>query len=113
MKRLLTLATVVLLAVVSSGLLLAQSNPEIGTWKLNLAKSKYSPGPAPKSQTRTYEMQGDGLKVSRNGVAGDGSPIAYSNTTKYDGSDVSLSGVGTPNGADTVANKRIDANTVT
>jgi hypothetical protein len=33
-------------------------DPFIGTWKLNLAKSKYDPGPAPKSQTVTIAPDG-------------------------------------------------------
>ena len=41
---------------------LTQSNPLIGTWKLNLAKSKFSPGPPPKSQTLTFEGAGQDLK---------------------------------------------------
>jgi hypothetical protein len=73
MKRLLTFAAVLVLAVVASGLLLAQNNPSIGTWKLNLTKSKYSPGPPPKSQTGTYEAAGNGVKVTVEGIAGDGS----------------------------------------
>ena len=74
MKRLFTYATVVVLAVVSSGLLLAQSNPLVGTWKINLAKSKYSPtGTAPKSDTLTIQAQGDGVKISADGVNADGS----------------------------------------
>ena len=36
----------------------AQGTPLIGTWKLNLEKSKYSPGPAPKSGTTTFEVAG-------------------------------------------------------
>ena len=40
MKRLLVFAVVVALSLVGSGLLLAQSNPDVGTWKLNIAKSK-------------------------------------------------------------------------
>ena len=46
MKRLLLFATVFALSLVGSGLLLAQTDSSIGTWKLNVAKSKYSPGPA-------------------------------------------------------------------
>jgi hypothetical protein len=34
------------------------SDPLTGTWELNLEKSKFSPGPPPKSQTRTYEVTG-------------------------------------------------------
>ena len=41
---------------------LTQSNPLIGTWKLNLAKSKFTPGPPPKSQTLTFEGAGQDLK---------------------------------------------------
>ena len=40
------------------------TDPFVGIWRLNLAKSKYSPGPAPKSVTATYEMAGPGYKVS-------------------------------------------------
>ncbi|MDQ2713237.1 MAG: hypothetical protein M3Y24_13580 [Acidobacteriota bacterium] len=35
-----------------------QAGPFIGTWQLNVAKSKYSPGPAPKSQTVTVAPEG-------------------------------------------------------
>ena len=64
------------------------SNPSIGTWKLNVAKSKYDPGPAPKSQTNAIEAMGtDRVKVTVEGVAGDGSRMAYSYTAKYDGMD--------------------------
>ncbi len=52
------------LLVLSSVPLLAQDNPFVGTWKLNLAKSKFEPGPAPKSQTRTVVAQGDGAKYT-------------------------------------------------
>ena len=112
MKRLLTLGTVVVLALVSSGLLLAQSNPQVGTWQLNVAKSKFVGTQAPKHETTTITAQGDGAKVSTDGVAGDGSRIAYSYTTNYDGKDSSVSGVGAPGGEDALAIKRVDANTI-
>jgi hypothetical protein len=112
MKRLLVFATVVALSLVTSGLLLAQSNPNVGTWKLNPAKSKSSPaGLIPKGGTRTVTAQGDGAKYSYEGVAGDGSQTAYSFTTNYDGEYSAISGVGFPGGADTYAVKRVDANT--
>jgi hypothetical protein len=41
---------------------LAQSSPLIGMWKLNLDRSKFSPGPAPKSQTLNFEGAGQDLK---------------------------------------------------
>ena len=39
---------------------LAQANPRIGTWKLNVAKSTYQQGKAPSSETRTYLATDDG-----------------------------------------------------
>jgi hypothetical protein len=113
MKRLLVFATVVALSLVGSGLLLGQSNPEIGTWKLNVTKSKYVTAQAPKSETRTVEAQGDGAKVGLDGVAADGSRIAYSYTTNYDGKETIVSGVGVPYGQDTIAVKRVNANRTT
>jgi len=104
MKRLINL--LVLLAVtVVAGTLVAQIKPPSfeGTWKLNLAKSKYEGTQAPKSLTRTVTAEGNGLKYSFEGEAADGSQISYGFTTKLDGSDSPISGVGTPGGADTVA----------
>ena len=43
-------------------------DPLAGTWKLNGAKSKYSPGPAPKSLTLKIDAAGDGEKVVADGV---------------------------------------------
>ena len=57
----------------------------IGVWKLNLAKSTYSPGPAPKSQTRAYKATADGIDMMYTGVAADGSAVNGKSTFKYDG----------------------------
>jgi len=99
-------------------MVLAQGNPE-GTWKLNVASSKYIGQQAPKNETRTYEISYAGVKVSVNRVAGDGSLIIWSYTTEYDGKDSPYSGVGstaegvgTPNEADAIAVKRVDAGQV-
>jgi len=53
----------------------AQTDPHVGTWKLNLTKSKFTPGPAPKSQTFTYEADGSNLTVLVQGVDAEGKPI--------------------------------------
>lgn len=111
MKRLLVFATVVGLSLVASVVLPAQSDPQLGTWKLNVAKSKYVGTQAPKTDTLTAQAQADGAKVSVDGLAGDGSRVAFSYTTNFDGKDSAISGVGFPNGADTIAVKRVDANT--
>jgi hypothetical protein len=38
------------------------ANPLLGTWRLNLTKSRYSPGPAPRGETRIYSQESDGLR---------------------------------------------------
>ncbi|HMI50532.1 MAG TPA: hypothetical protein VK525_03405 [Candidatus Saccharimonadales bacterium] len=109
MKRVLRVVVVALLVVVGSCTLRAQNNPLVGTWKLNVTKSTYDPGPAPKSLTRTVEAQGDGVKYTFDGVAADGSAISYSFSVQFDGKDNPISG-SMPAGADTVAATRTDAN---
>ena len=54
---------------------LAQSaDPLIGTWKLNLTKSKYSPGPPPRSNTVIFEAVGQGLRATAEGIDAEGKP---------------------------------------
>ena len=109
MKRALRFVAIALLAVVGSSTLRAQSNPLVGTWILNVSKSKFDPGPAPKSLTRTVEAQGDGVKYTFDGVAADGNPIAYGFSVQFDGKDNPISG-SIPSGADTISAKRLDSN---
>lgn len=90
-------------------LLRAQS--EMGTWKLNTAKSKYTGVAMRRSMTVTMEPQADWIKCRTEGVAGDGSPISFSFMARYDGRDHPLEGTGAINGADSIAWRRIDART--
>lgn len=82
----------------------------MGTWKLNVEKSKYSPGPAPKSTIVTFEPAGKGVKVTVQSVSAAGATTAYEFTANYDGKDVPIKG--SP-AADTVSLKRIDARSTT
>jgi hypothetical protein len=50
----------------------AQSDPLIGTWKLNLAKSTYSPGPPPRSQTASFQAEGKGLRETLEAINAQG-----------------------------------------
>jgi hypothetical protein len=84
-------------------------DPIVGTWELNVAKSKYSSGPGPKSQTRTYAVAADGIKATVNGMDAEGQAITSEWTMNPDGKDRPLTG--NPN-ADTLSIKRIDTNTV-
>jgi hypothetical protein len=89
----------------------AQSkDPFVGTWRMNVAKSKYSPGPTPKSVTSTYEAAGKGYKVSVRNEPASGPVQQYSYTTTADGTDAKVTG-NNPN-ADTIAVKRVNANTL-
>ena len=111
MKRAFQQVAIALLVVVGSSPLYAQSNPLVGTWKLNVAKSKFDPGPAPKSLTRTVEAQGDGVKYTFDGVSADGKPLSYGFAVKFDGQDNPIMG-SMPSGADTISAQRKDANTI-
>ena len=100
-----------LLALILAGVwTYAAENPQVGTWKMNVAKSKYSPGPAPKSGTVKIEAWGDdGVKVTADGVNADGQTTHVEFQAKYDGKDYPITGL--PN-ADTILLKRVNPNTV-
>lgn len=87
---------------------LAQGDPAVGSWRLNVAKSRYSPGPAPKSQTITITAAGNGIRVSAKGVDGDGKATSTEYTASYDGKDVPVMFNLV---YDSTSLKRIDANT--
>src|SRR5882672_6396786 len=86
--RVILLTLAVLFASVT--VCLAQ-NPHMGTWKLNEAKSKFSPG-APKNTTVVYEAAGDSVKVIVDGVDGAGNPTHNEWTGKFDGKPYAVIG---------------------
>jgi hypothetical protein len=108
MKKLFMVVSVAVLALAASGVVLAESDAHMGTWKLNVAKSKFDPGPPSKSETRTYESTGDGYKFSGERVAADGSTHPEGFTVKYGGKDSPITGDAA--GSDTVNVKLVDAN---
>jgi hypothetical protein len=81
----------------------------IGTWQLNVAKSTFSPGPAPKSQTRSYAESPQGIVLTTKTVAADGKESTLSLTFKLDGKPYPVSG--TPD-FDSVSVTRVNALTV-
>ena len=89
---------------------LAQGDPQVGVWKLNVAKSKYTPGPVPKSGTTRIEAAGSGTKVIVDQVLADGTSLHWEFTAGYDGKDSPITG-NNPN-ADTVSRTRTNATTV-
>ena len=83
----------ILLAVVSCSVALAQGkDPANGTWKLNLSKSKFSPGPAPKELTLTIASAGPGRSVEVTGMAGDGTPMKWGYSGNFDGKEMRVTG---------------------
>ncbi len=102
-------ALVLISALALAGIAVAADN-NLGTWKLNLAKSKYAAGEAPKSQTLKIEAWGgDGIKYAADGIGPDGKPTHAEFQAKYDGKEYAFKG--NPN-ADMISYKRIDANTL-
>jgi hypothetical protein len=67
------------------------SDVQIGTWKLNEAKSKFAPG-ASKNLTVVYEAVGDNVKVTVDGTDGAGKPTHNEWTGKLDGKDYPVTG---------------------
>jgi hypothetical protein len=107
-KNLLVVSLAVCCAIVlSSSVALAAEN-WLGTWKLNSAKSKFSPGPAPKSLTLTFESTADGIKLTSDGMDAKGNPTHGEYVSKFDGVDVPWTG--NPD-ADAASAKKIDDNT--
>ena len=97
----------IVLAALGVAHLSAQAaDPLVGTWELSIAKSKFNPGPAPKSETRTYVVSGPEIKATSKGVDADGKPTSGQWTVNYDGKDRPATGTAD---ADALSLKRIDA----
>jgi hypothetical protein len=100
---------VLTLAVLLVGLTVCfASNPHLGTWKLNEAKSKLAPG-YPKNTKVVYEAVGDNIKATVDGVDGQGNPTHSDWTGKFDGKDYPVTG---DPSSDTRSIKQIDEHTL-
>jgi hypothetical protein len=84
------------------------ANPNLGTWKLNEAKSKLASG-APKNLTVVYAAAGDDMKATIDGVDGQGKPTHNEWTGKFDGKDYPVTG---DPSSDTRAIKQVDEHTL-
>jgi hypothetical protein len=89
----------------------AQSpDPWIGTWKVDLAKSTYSPGPKPTmAATVKMEPSEGGIKTTIDAVNPQGQPTHNETVGKFDGEDNPVKGAQAPN--TTTAYKRINERT--
>jgi len=84
-----------------------QNDPQMGTWKVNEAKSKFA-GKA-RNHTVTYEAAGDQTKVTVDGVDENGGAVHNEWTGKFDGKDYPVTGDPT---SDTRSYRRINKNTL-
>lgn len=85
----------------------AAEDVNMGTWKLNEAKSKISPG-APKNDTVVYAAAGDSVKITVDGTT-DGKPLHTEWTGKFDGKDYPVTG---DSATDMRAYRRVNAHTL-
>lgn len=67
-----------------------QDSPQMGTWKLNEAKSKFA-GKA-RNNTVVYEAAGDQIKVTVDGVDENGAAVHHEWTGKFDGKEYPVTG---------------------
>jgi hypothetical protein len=102
-SRWLLAAAAILAVLFTPGLTAAQqSDPFVGIWKLNVAKSKFGPGTERKSETRVIESSPTGMKVSVDRTNADNSNQQYNYTTNFDGKPHPITGTA-PYGADSIA----------
>jgi hypothetical protein len=94
--------------MIGAGAALA-ADPVIGTWNLNVAKSTFSPGPALKSQTRSYAESAQGTTLTIKTTAADGKESTVTLTFKDDGKPYPVTGM---SDFDMVSVTRVDASTV-
>ena len=84
-------------------------NPNMGTWKLNEAKSKFAAG-ATKNHTVVYEAAGNDIKVTVDGSDGSGAAVHSEWTGKFNGRYHAVSGSPT---SDKRSYTRVNSRTMT
>ncbi|NJD30757.1 MAG: hypothetical protein FIB04_02590 [Gammaproteobacteria bacterium] len=109
MKTMLKFVLVSALLATSGIALAGDANPVIGTWQLDVAKSTFKPGPAPKSDMRTYEETAQGIRMTWKSTGADGKEIVAESTFKADGKDYPVKGA--PN-FDALSLTQVDSHTV-
>ena len=102
-----TIVLTIALCFIAVAVCFAGSSSNMGTWKLNEAKSKLPAG-APKNTMVVYETAGDNVKVTVDGIDGDGKPTHNEWTGKFDGKDYPITG---DPASDTRSYKKVNGNT--
>jgi hypothetical protein len=107
-KNILAVITSMILVLALASVAMA-ADPFVGTWKLNVEKSTFSPGPVPKSDILKIGAQDSALKLLGNGVDAEGKSGHYELSLIFDEKD--YPSVGFP-GVDTTSSKRINTNNI-
>ena len=104
MRKLLTLLFLGSLLAASSAF---AADPIVGTWTLNVEKSKFTSGPAPKAATRVYTESAGVYTLNQKSTGADGKEVPF--TVQYrEGQDATVTGA---NGIDTIHATKVSANT--
>ena len=105
MKSATRVATLLMFVLVQNTL--AQNQSFVGTWRADLARSRYVPGARTVSEILRFEPVGEGFKVSLDGVNQQG-PYHSEATGKFGGPDVPVLATPTRPAAFSYAFRRID-----
>ena len=104
MRKLLTLLLLGSLFAASSAF---AADPIVGTWTLNVEKSKFTSGPAPKAATRVYTESAGVYTLNQKTTGSDGKEVPF--TVQYrEGQDATVTGA---KGIDTIHATKVSANT--
>jgi len=87
MMRHFRLGAVAVLALAITAAAQSKDDPSIGTWKLNVAKSKFTPGPPVKADTRSYEVVDGWLIVTTETTQPTGEKTGVRFAAKFDGKE--------------------------
>ena len=102
--------TLLALAITTIAATAFSADNSLGTWKLNIEKSKYTLRVFPvKSMTTVRQAAEGGVKVTTTGELTNGAPINVSYTAKYDGKEYPVRGSGAP--YDTISIRQVNADT--
>jgi hypothetical protein len=111
MRNRLAVSLVTLLLVVGTGVTpsaRAADDPNSGTWRLNLAKSRFNPGPAPKAiKVETIKIENDTETYNSERLDASGNTTLETYSAKLDGTETPVAGVPY---ADTISTKRMAPN---
>jgi hypothetical protein len=111
MKNLSKIAALAAMSVSVSAVTLAQTDPFVGTWKLNVNESRFASQAMEKNETRIVSSSDKALRVSVQCVDGNGKTRTFEYTSNLDGKNYPIVGDG-PYGADTIAAKLVNANAI-